>query len=272
MGSQAPPAGWYQDPGGSGLRYWDGSQWTQHVRSQDQPAAQPVAAQTTAPQPVAVAPVAPAAAGPPAGWHPDPTRRFELRYWDGVQWSEHVATNAGWRGTDPVAGVPGPGYGGSAGAGYGTSPYGGAAPAPGPAAWGGRPATGSLPFRPIALLGAAIVALSGLFPWLSLFGQSANGFKVPAALLFDEKTTASGGVNMGVIMVVAGLVLAVLAFVPSAKAVRRIVGTVTAGVMVWFVIQVVRGVSDLDVGVSPLRVISVGVYAAIVGSVLAAAG
>lgn len=28
----APPAGWYADPGGKGQRYWDGSQWTQHFQ------------------------------------------------------------------------------------------------------------------------------------------------------------------------------------------------------------------------------------------------
>ena len=26
-----------------------------------------------------------------AAWHPDPTGRHELRYWDGTQWSEHVS-------------------------------------------------------------------------------------------------------------------------------------------------------------------------------------
>ncbi|MDQ1709845.1 MAG: hypothetical protein QOG49_1230, partial [Frankiaceae bacterium] len=34
---------------------------------------------------------APAQAGPPAGWHPDPSGQFEQRYWDGSQWTEHVA-------------------------------------------------------------------------------------------------------------------------------------------------------------------------------------
>jgi len=28
---QPPPAGWYSDPEGIGLRWWDGRQWTQHV-------------------------------------------------------------------------------------------------------------------------------------------------------------------------------------------------------------------------------------------------
>ena len=25
-------------------------------------------------------------------WHPDPAARFELRYWDGTSWTEHVST------------------------------------------------------------------------------------------------------------------------------------------------------------------------------------
>lgn len=29
---QSPPAGWYNDPEGSGQRWWDGGQWTEHVQ------------------------------------------------------------------------------------------------------------------------------------------------------------------------------------------------------------------------------------------------
>src|ERR1043165_4113627 len=44
---------------------------------------------------------------PPPGWHPDPFGRHQVRYWDGSNWSEHVADN-GVQATDaPVAG-PGP--------------------------------------------------------------------------------------------------------------------------------------------------------------------
>lgn len=37
----------------------------------------------------------------PANWHPDPTGRHELRYWDGSVWTDHVS-NQGITGTDPV--------------------------------------------------------------------------------------------------------------------------------------------------------------------------
>jgi hypothetical protein len=39
-------------------------------------------------------------ASPPA-WHPDPTGRYDLRYWDGQLWTEHV-TRDGEQSTDPV--------------------------------------------------------------------------------------------------------------------------------------------------------------------------
>ena len=36
----------------------------------------------------------------PAGWYADPSGRYELRYWDGNQWTEHVS-RAGQQYTDP---------------------------------------------------------------------------------------------------------------------------------------------------------------------------
>jgi hypothetical protein len=37
----------------------------------------------------------------PAAWQPDPTGRFEYRYWDGTQWTDQVSTG-GAQQTDPV--------------------------------------------------------------------------------------------------------------------------------------------------------------------------
>ena len=34
----------------------------------------------------------PVTSAPVAGWYPDPSGRFQLRWWDGRDWSEHVAT------------------------------------------------------------------------------------------------------------------------------------------------------------------------------------
>ncbi|MGE5211330.1 MAG: DUF2510 domain-containing protein [Acidobacteriota bacterium] len=54
-----------------------------------------------APEPEPVAEAAPAVeSAVPAGWYADPSGRFELRYWDGTAWTEHVS-RAGQQFTDP---------------------------------------------------------------------------------------------------------------------------------------------------------------------------
>jgi hypothetical protein len=67
-------------------------------------AAEPVAAEPAAAEPAAAEPAATAAAAPestvPAGWYADPSGRYELRYWDGNAWTEHVS-RAGQQFTDP---------------------------------------------------------------------------------------------------------------------------------------------------------------------------
>jgi uncharacterized protein YxjI len=47
--------------------------------------------------------VSDAGGGHPANWYPDPFGRFELRYYDGTQWTEHVS-NGGTQQVDPPAG------------------------------------------------------------------------------------------------------------------------------------------------------------------------
>jgi hypothetical protein len=65
------------------------------------PAAQPVAQPAAAPaaQPAA-AQTAARSAAIPANWYPDPSGRYDLRYWDGSQWTEHVS-RAGQQFVDP---------------------------------------------------------------------------------------------------------------------------------------------------------------------------
>ena len=68
------------------------------------PSYEPAAAVTAAVAPAAAAhtpePAAAAAPAVPAGWYADPAGRFELRYWDGSTWTEHVS-RAGQQFTDP---------------------------------------------------------------------------------------------------------------------------------------------------------------------------
>ncbi|MFA5883901.1 MAG: DUF4328 domain-containing protein [Acidimicrobiia bacterium] len=41
---------------------------------------------------------------PPAGWHPDPSGRHRLRYWDGAQWTAYVS-DQGETAVDPIPGA-----------------------------------------------------------------------------------------------------------------------------------------------------------------------
>lgn len=69
----------------------------------DTAASEPVVAVASTPEPT-IEPVVHAAASAepavPAGWYADPSGRFELRYWDGSAWTEHVS-RAGQQATDP---------------------------------------------------------------------------------------------------------------------------------------------------------------------------
>jgi len=40
-----------------------------------------------------------------AGWHPDPSRQHQLRYWDGQGWTDHVS-DQGQQTTDPLPPLP----------------------------------------------------------------------------------------------------------------------------------------------------------------------
>jgi hypothetical protein len=55
----------------------------------------------TANETISVAtPSAPSNPAVPAAWYADPSGRFELRYWNGKEWTEHVA-RSGQQFTDP---------------------------------------------------------------------------------------------------------------------------------------------------------------------------
>ena len=90
MADVVEPSGWASVPEPAPMVEQAVPQAATHI-----PAVAPAPVEVPAPV-VAPAPVITT----PAGWYPDPSGRFEMRYWDGTAWTEHVS-RAGQQYTDP---------------------------------------------------------------------------------------------------------------------------------------------------------------------------
>ncbi len=130
----------------------------------------------------------------PPAWYPDPTGRHDHRWWDGAEWTAHVA-DAGRASTDPLpdapAGVARAGTASDAGTDVPTAPATGAA-------------TGQAPRIAVAALVVGVAA--GLLGWIPFLGVAVAVAAVVLALVARRRTgrrrgrgLATGG------LVVAGL-------------------------------------------------------------------
>jgi hypothetical protein len=89
------PAGWGTSPTSSSTSAAASTPVTASA------AADPSSGYSAASQPsTATAAASTPASSVPAGWYADPAGRFDLRYWDGNTWTEHVS-RAGQQFTDP---------------------------------------------------------------------------------------------------------------------------------------------------------------------------
>jgi hypothetical protein len=131
---------------------------------------------------------------------------------------------------------------------------------------------GGVKVRPVPLIGAAGVLIASVLPWISVGGtSSSNAFDVPFSFLTGSQTS-SGGFKVGVGLVLLGIAGAVLTFVPSTGVLRRLMGVAAIGIGAAFIGQLARLISDLDFGPSVGDALGIGVYVAIGGGVLLAAG
>jgi Protein of unknown function (DUF2510) len=102
------PAGWGSEPEAATEPMPSVEELASQITEPAPAAAEPApyiaaAAEPAAVQPAAAEPVSEPAAVEstvPAGWYADPSGRYELRYWDGTAWTEHVS-RAGQQFTDP---------------------------------------------------------------------------------------------------------------------------------------------------------------------------
>ena len=122
--------------------------------------------------------------------------------------------------------------------------------------------------KAFALGGAALVAISTILPWIR-GGGSTNAFDVPISFLFDYKTTSTGGLKTGLLLL-AVVGLAVAAVLKGLD--KRVqLGAGVAGIVIpaLFVLQLQRLVSAA--GTSSLTdLVGFGVFPAIAGGALIA--
>jgi hypothetical protein len=82
----APPAGWYPDPEGTRLRWWDGTDWTDRFRIGPSAGSPP---RGQAPTPVGANHGGSQGHAAP-GWYPDPAGGPRPRWWDGRGWTDQL--------------------------------------------------------------------------------------------------------------------------------------------------------------------------------------
>ncbi|MGH2686949.1 MAG: zinc ribbon domain-containing protein [Actinomycetota bacterium] len=121
----------------------------------------------------------------------------------------------------------------------------------------------------LALIGAVAVILSAVLPWDGSFRGSLPR-DIPASLLLDPE--ASGGVSLGIVLLVAGTVGALVALLtmalPFLKPLRRITGLLTLVLPIGFALRTVEALVT-DGGITALwGALGTGVYVAAGGALV----
>jgi hypothetical protein len=100
--TEEPAADSDWSPAAAGAAAGAASEWAPTATTAtEEPAASAPQPEPAAAAAVAAAPAAQSSAPTtPAGWYPDPSGRYEMRYWDGDKWTEHVSRQ-GQTFTDP---------------------------------------------------------------------------------------------------------------------------------------------------------------------------
>lgn len=217
-----------------------------------------------------------------ANWYPDPTGRYAQRYFDGQQWTSHVAGRDGTQSQDPTPidpAIPAPG------AAPAPPPPTAAAPPPAAATHAppsaaspspsAAPASGSTVIGPGLILsgiGALLTLLAMFaFDWLSdgpfALDRSEIADLIDAFSGFGGETDLSflteAFFNFGWIVVLLAAIAALAApFVPALKVPVAIVCFIGAAWVLFAAVDVGDGMSDL----------AIGTYLGVGGPALAAVG
>ncbi len=144
-----------------------------------------------------------------------------------------------------------------------------AAPPPGVSHWAARARA-----QWAALVGAALVVLGSVLPWMEIGGQSADGTDVPLEFLLSYKSTTDLGLDLGVVVLALGVAGAIATLVAPDARWRGVIGCAAVAVALVYVAQVAAMLNAASSAGRPslLSTVGFGVWITIVGGAALAFG
>jgi hypothetical protein len=130
--------------------------------------------------------------------------------------------------------------------------------------------------RSLIVIGGALAAVSSWLNWGAKtreLGPARTAYTIPAKFVIDSGVKVpGGGLNLGIVLLVLGLLLVVAAFAPWWKVVGLVLGVAVIVTGFLYVFQVRTIVHDHNLGKSVRDFISIGPYLVVIGGLLAVVG
>jgi hypothetical protein len=130
--------------------------------------------------------------------------------------------------------------------------------------------------RSLIVIGGALAAVSSWLNWGAKtreLGPARTAYTIPAKFVIDSGVKVpGGGLNLGIVLLVLGLLLVVAAFVPWWKVAGLVLGVAAIVTGFLYVYQVRTIVHDHNLGKSVRDFISIGPYLVVIGGLLAVVG
>ena len=104
-------------------------------------------------------------------------------------------------------------------------------------------ASSSLPFKPIALGGGALLVIAAILPWISVGGSGTSALDIPVESLWNLNA-GDGPIKIGFVTIALGLLGGALSFVPRTATIRRLCGSIALAVVAAFALQFFRAIDQ----------------------------
>jgi hypothetical protein len=139
-----------------------------------------------------------------------------------------------------------------------------------------RTTRGATVGRPLIVIGGVLAALSSWLNWGAKtreLGAARTAYTIPAKFVIDSAAgPGSPGLSLGVVVLVLGLLVVVVAFSSWWKIAGLLLGAAVIVTGFLYVYQVRKVIHDANLGKSVRDFISIGPYLVVIGGLLAAVG